>query len=225
MSEKRKKYRHKNSSPKYRIEFTRLSLFLWGGGFLFVLLWIFVFGILVGRGSLPNTVTALSDIRTQLNVVLEMVSRDRSKDLEPSKEPEPAPELAFYEDLPSKKEDEKETWTPKKRVAIPKTSIPETRAQQQSASPNPTHPKIADAQYTVQIASLEEKAKADKVVKELEQDGYSAYIREREVNGKTYYRVNCGIFTQKGAAEDYAEELFKKRGDKGLVMKLSVSHE
>jgi cell division septation protein DedD len=158
-------------------------------------------------------------------VVLEMVSRDRSKDLEPSKEPEPAPELAFYEDLPSKKEDEKETRTPKKRVAIPKISTPETRAQQQSASPNPTLLKIADAQYTVQIASLEEKAKADKVVKELEQDGYSAYIREREVNGKTYYRVNCGIFTRKGAAEDYAEELFKKRGDKGLVMKLSVNHQ
>ena len=100
------------------------------------------------------------------------------------------------------------------------------RAQQQAASPNPTLPKIAEAQYTVQITSLEEKAKADKVVKELEEDGYSAYIREREVNGKTYYRVNCGIFTRKGAAEDHAEELFKKRGgDKGLVMKLSVNHE
>jgi cell division septation protein DedD len=225
MPERRINYRNKNSSAKYRIEFTRLSLFLWGGGFLFVLCWIFVFGILVGRGSLPDTVTALSDIRRQLNVVQEMVSRDRSRDLESSEEPQTAPELAFYEDLSSKKDDEKEAWTPKQHVAIPIIRTPETQAQQQAAGTNTTLPKIADTQYTVQIASLEKKAVADKVVKELEEDGYLAYIHEREVNGKKYYRVNCGIFTQKAAAEDYAEELFKKRGDKGLVMKLSVNHE
>jgi len=148
-------------------------------------------------------------------------------------------EMGFYKNLSGKKEDETEAWTPKKRVAIPRREASETRTQPQAesleentaqtritvlpkATPESKLPKIAEAQYTVQLASLGEEAKAHEMVEELEKSGFPAYIHEREVKGRTYYRVNCGVFTRKGAAEDYAEELFKKKGISGLVMRLST---
>lgn len=191
----KKKSKQNKGSKTYRIEFTRLSLILWGGGFLFGLFWIFVFGILVGRGFLPEMLTDVSDIRSQLSAIQDMMSREGSDELGLSNESETELEMGFYKNLSGKKEDEIEAWAP----------------------------KIAEAQYTVQLASLGEEAKAHEMVEDLEKSGYPAYIHEREVKGKTYYRVNCGIFTRKGAAENYAEELSKKKGISGLVMRLSVN--
>jgi cell division septation protein DedD len=236
----KKKSKKTRGSKTYRIEFTRLSLVLWGGGFLFGLFWIFIFGVLVGRGFLPEMLTDVSDIRSQLSAIQDMMSRERSDEVALSDESETDLEMGFYKNLSGKKEDEIEAWAPKKRVAIPKREAPETQTQPQAASPekntaqtrvpvlqratpDSTLPRIADAQYTVQLASLGEEAKAHEMVEDLEKSGFPAYIHEREVKGRTYYRVNCGIFTRRGAAEDYAEELFKKKGISGLVMRLSVN--
>jgi len=236
----KKKSKQNKGSKTYRIEFTRLSLILWGGGFLFGLFWIFVFGILVGRGFLPEMLTDVSDIRSQLSVIQDMMSREGSDELGLPNKSETDLKMGFYKNLSGKKEDEIEAWVPKKRIAIPKRKAPETRTQPQAsnpekntaqtrvavlprATPDSTLPKIAEAQYTVQLASLGEEAKAHEMVEDLEKSGYPAYIHEREVKGKTYYRVNCGIFTRKGAAENYAEELSKKEGISGLVMRLSVN--
>lgn len=237
MAGKKKSKRNKGSKT-YRIEFTRLSLILWGGGFLFVWFWIFIFGILVGRGFLPEMFTDMSDIRSQLSAIQDMMSRERSDEVDLSNESETDLEMGFYKSLSGKKEDEIEAWAPKKRVAIQKREAPETQTQAASpekntaqtrvtvlprATPDSKLPKIAEAQYTVQLASLGEEGKAHEMVEELEKSGFPAYIHEREVKGRTYYRVNCGIFTRKGAAEDYAEELSKKKGISGLVMRLSVN--
>ncbi len=62
----KKRSRSKKRSKKYQIELTPLSIFLWGGCLFFVLAWIFVLGILVGRGFLPGAVTALSDLKDQI---------------------------------------------------------------------------------------------------------------------------------------------------------------
>ena len=236
----KKKSKRKTGAKTYRIEFTRLSLILWGGGFLFGLFWIFIFGILVGRGFLPDILTDVSDIRSQLSAIQDMMSRERSEETGLSNNSETDLEMGFYKNLSGKKEDEIEEWAPKKRVAISKRETLDTRTQPQAESlekntaptrvtvlpkttPVSKLPKIAEAQYTVQLASLGEEGKAHDMVEDLEKSGFPAYIHEREVNGRTYYRVNCGIFTRRGAAEDYARQLFKKKGISGLVMRLSVN--
>jgi cell division septation protein DedD len=236
----RKRSKPKKGSKTYRIEFTRLSLFLWGCGVLFGLFWIFVFGILVGRGFLPKILTDVSDIRSQLSIIQEMISREGSDKLDLFGESETDLEMGFYENLSGKKEDEIKAWAQKERVAIPKRKPPVKRTQQQIAgpeksmgqprvavlpreTPNSSLPKIVDTQYTVQLASLGEEAKAHEMVGDLEGSGYPAYVHERDVNGKIYYRVYCGVFSRKGAAENYAEELFEKKGITGLVMKLSAN--
>jgi cell division protein FtsN len=241
MTEKKKPKQNKESKI-YRIEFTRLSLILWVFGFLFGLFWIFIFGILVGRGFLPEMLTDVSDIRSQLSTIQDMMSRKKSDEMGLSNESETDLEMGFYKSLSDNKDEEIEAWVPKERGAIPKREAPETRTQPQPSNleentaqtritvlpnkaPGSKLPKIADAQYTVQLASLGEEGKAHDMVEDMEKSGFPAFINEKEVKGRTYYRVNCGVFTLKGAAEDYAEELFKKKGISGLVMKLSVDED
>jgi cell division septation protein DedD len=235
----KKKPKQKKGSKTYRIEVTRQSLILWVGGFLIGLFWIFIFGILVGRGFLPEILTDVSDIRSQLSAIQDMMSHERSDEMELSDPSGDDLEMGFYKNLSGKEEDEIEAWKPKKRVAIPKKEAPQTRIQLQTTNPEKNSaqtrdtvspkeipdsklPKIAEAQYTVQLYSLGEEGKAQELVENLEKSGFPAYIRESEVKGKTYFRVNCGSFTRRQAAEDYAEELYKKKGISGLVMRLSV---
>lgn len=194
----------------------------------------------MGRGFLPEMLTDVSDIRSQLSAIQDMMSRERSDEMDLSNESDTDLEMGFYKSLSGNKDDEIDAWAPKKRVAIPKREAPETRTQPQSESPEKSTaqtrvtvlprttpdsklPKITEAQYTVQLASLGEEGKAHEMVEDLEKSGFPAFINERKVKGRTYYRVNCGVFTRKGAAEDYAEELLKKMGISGLVMRLSVN--
>ena len=238
----KKKSKQNKESKIYRIEFTRLSLIIWVVGFLFGLFWIFIFGILVGRGFLPEMLTDVSYIRSQLSTIQDMMNREKSDETGLSNESETDLEMDFYKSLSDKKDDENEAWVPKKSVAISKRKAPETRTQTESSGleentaqtritvlpkkiPDSKLPKIAEAQYTVQLVSLGEEGKAQEMVEDLEKSGFPAFINEKEVKGKTYYRVNCGVFTQRGAAEDYAEEFFKKKGISGLVMRLSVEED
>jgi cell division septation protein DedD len=76
------------------------------------------------------------------------------------------------------------------------------------------------AKYTVQLASLEKKSKAGEMIRDLVQRGYPAYFYEAKVKGKTYYRVRCGKFPTRTAAEKYAWKLGKEAGIKGFVSRI-----
>jgi cell division septation protein DedD len=246
----KKRSRSKKRSKKYQIELTPLSIFLWGGCLFFVLAWIFVLGILAGRGFLPGAVTALSDLKNQIGVLQQKVSRERPpQDLGPPKKPDSEPKLAFYDNLSSKKvEPLKETAPPrnaKKRSRINSHAKRTNSSQQVSptresssaqkatdqnrvgtsnvsrlAKKERREPSAPKAKYTVQLASLDEKNKAERFISDLVQRGYSAYFYEAKVKGKTYYRVRCGTFPNRKAAEDYARKLRKEAGMKGFVSRI-----
>ena len=226
------------ASKKYKIELTPLSILLWVGGLFFVLSWIFVLGILVGRGYLPGAVTAISDIGSRISTLEEMVSSNRSSDLASPKESESDPKLTFFDELSSKREEAKEERTPKRSVKGKESQrqrealrpMNKNRDQKQvvvsqKAQPNQSLPRIADAQYTVQLASFGEKSRAEKMINDLVGRGYLAYYYEGKVKGKTYHRVRCGIFPRRKAAEDYAEKLLREEGIKGLVIRIEWSHD
>jgi cell division septation protein DedD len=246
----KKRSRSKKRSKRYQIELTPLSVFLWGGCLFFVLAWIFVLGILVGRGFLPGAVTALSDLKNQIGVLQQMVSRERPpKDLNPPKKPDSDPKLAFYDKLSSKKEEtlrervpprnaKKSTRikaNPKRTNASPQSSLKSESSDAQKAKDQNREgiSKVVrlekkergetsgpEARYTVQLASLDEKNKAKRFIGELIQRGYPAYFYEAKVKGKTYYRVRCGKFPSRKAAEDYASKLRKEAGMEGFVSRI-----
>lgn len=218
----KKRSRPKKRSKKYQIELTPLSISLWGGCLFFVLAWIFVLGILVGRGFLPGAVTALSDLKDRLGIFQPKVSREKpQEDLDPTKKSNSEPKLDFFDNLSSKKvEPPKEAAPPrnaKKRVKTTTNAKRTNSLKQISPTSEPTAPV---GKYTVQLASLEDKSKAEKFISDLVQRGYPAYFYEAKVKGKTYYRVRCGKFPSRKTAEEYATKLRKEAGMKGFVSRV-----
>jgi cell division septation protein DedD len=223
----KKRSRSKKKSRKYQIELTPLSIFLWGGCVFFVLAWIFVLGILVGRGFLPGAVTALSDLKNQLGALPHKVSREKpQQELEATKESDSEPKLGFYDNLSSKKvEPPKEATAPRharrtnssRQLSHTRESTGAQKAITQNRKEETREPQASKGKYTVQLASLENKNKAEKFIRDLVQRGYPAYFYEAKVKGKSYYRVRCGQFPSRKTAEDYASKLRREAGLKGFV--------
>jgi cell division septation protein DedD len=236
----KKRSRSKKGSKKYQIELTPLSIFLWGGCLFFVLAWIFVLGILVGRGFLPGAVTALSDLKDQIGVLPHKVTRERpQQELDPAKKSDSEPEMAFYDKLSRKKVEPVKETAPRrnarrtnssKRLSPTRGSSGAQKATEQNRAGTSNvsrlqeketrEPQAPKGKYTVQLASLEDKNKAKKFISDLVHRGYPAYFYEAKVKGKTYYRVRCGKFPSRKTAEDYASKLRREAGLKGFVSRV-----
>ena len=216
-----KKSRSRKRRKKYQIELTSLSTFLWGIFLFFLLGWVFVLGISVGRGSLPKVVTNMSSyIKGVIGKPAETILRpSKSYEVKSSKKSEPDPKLAFYEKLSIKKEDVKikqqSTDALPRKTEVSQRVSPDRKKDNSAKTLNtPSNRWIDGTRYTVQLASLSDGDKAEKLSKRLLDQGYPAYFYEVKVKGKTYYRVRCGKFTSKEDARDYAEKLAREEGIK-----------
>jgi len=232
----KRKPRAKKKAKTFQFELTSLSTLFWSIFLFFLLTWIFVLGILVGRGFLPGAVTTISDLRSQISKLQEMVRNKKTDNRMALKKPTPDPKLAFYEKLSSKKDEVKNNQKPEKEAGSPKKTTPPKKVEDiqkrlldeqkkkdsnsiQTAKREP-EPLTSGIQYTVQIASLRDKEKAEKLINSLIDRGYQAYYYEAKVNGKTYYRVRCGRFSDRADAGDYARKLADEEGIKGFVSRL-----
>ena len=226
------KSKSKKAANKYKIELTSLSLFLWGGCLFFILVWIFVLGILVGRGFLSGSVTVISDLKSQINKLPGMVSTNKSQDRRSQKKSDPNPKFAFYEKLSIKKDEAKKNWNLERKVEKTKkepfpmkvkTSQEKPQEKKKEGIGNqkkkPELP-IPETHYTVQLASLGDKIGAEKFIKKLIAQGYPAYSYEVRVKDKTYYRIRCGRFMSRKEAKGYARKLKREEGHEGFVSKL-----
>lgn len=191
----------------YHLELSIGSIFFWGLGLVFILAWIFVLGILVGRGFLPAGVKTLTELKTQIAKLQEMVSRKNSSGSVPIGKMNKEPKFAFHDKLASP---QKETPGIKDKSGINKRSgRPKTEDKKKQ-------PPISGL-YTVQIASLDDGPKAAMMAKQLAERGYPAYSYKVIVKGKTFYRVRCGPFKDKVEARDLLSLLAKKERIKGFV--------
>jgi len=111
----------KKQGKKYHLDFS-LTFVSFAGLILFLLLgWIFVLGILVGRGFLPKEVKTLSALKTPITKLQDIVSRKPSSDLNVIKDADKDPKFAFYDELSKKKEEVARKVPPRvrKRVVQP----------------------------------------------------------------------------------------------------------
>jgi cell division septation protein DedD len=228
----------KGGRKRYQIEVTSVTLFLWGFCLLFFVAWIFVLGVLVGRGFLPGADSALTDLKSQVSKVQEMMARSKRSDQGAQKREAIDEKLAFYEKLESKKDEAKR----KEQIA---SNIKEGAGQKSNDSREavkvdlskkendtkmdqkkpgegvgPTVPPAGKGPYTLQIASLEDREKAENMVRSLTPLGCDAYFYEVRVKGKRYYRVRCGRFMTREEAGDHASKLLKETGLRGFVCKI-----
>lgn len=206
----------------FRIELTPLSALLWAVFIFFSLTWIFVLGILVGRGLLPGTVTKLVDLKAQMKRLQEMVGDKKAQPPGPQEEPDTAVKLDFFQELISKKDEVKKSWdkdtgdaeTPEPPPVDTKEEKPGTNKKEDRV------PFLPEGQYTVQLASLREMEQAEKMIQHLTDMGYDPYYYKASVEGKTYYRIRCGRFKARQEALHYAAKIENESGLKGFVAKV-----
>ena len=245
MARKRTKGR-KGAKKKYQIEMTSFSIFIWTFCLFFLLTWIFVLGILVGRGFFPSAVTAISDIKGQIGKLQGMVGQNKSPEPAATKKKESDPKLAFYDRLSNKKEVAQKTPTEvpqvsKKPVKAKKETKPKPPPQDpiptSKTAPKPDAKPVSkpektvekpkdevkppsQARYTIQLASLELVSQAEKMSSRLVKQGFPAYFYDVEVKGKTYYRVRCGRFVTRKEAAVFVKKMKSEAGVKGFVTRL-----
>jgi len=212
-----------SKKAKYQIELSSMSLVFWAVCILFFMGWIFVLGVLVGRGFLPAN-TAIADLKAQVTKLQEMVGRNKRADQKPQAKDDIDSKLGFYDKLESKKEDkgkpfpelppeppksEKTVKPADKTLADVKADIAkkDSSVKKEDAAKN-----AGPFRYVIQIAALDEKAKAEDMVRKLSERGVEAYLQETVVKGKTFYRVRCGKFVTKEEAGNYAQKLPKEAG-------------
>jgi cell division protein FtsN len=239
-----KKTKKKNKTKKYHVEFSFTSLLCWILGLFFLLAWIFVLGILVGRGFLPESVRTLSELKAPIAKLQNMVGTKKKTDLEEIKNLDENPRFAFYDELASKKEktikrhfsqDKKKIsgFKPDKDSSEKKVYVSDTEEKQGSEKPDglpeknpaPTQHVTAnlpgsEGTYTLQLASLERKSQAEKYTNSLLDRGYPAYFYEADIKGKTYYRVRCGLFKTRKEAQAFATQLAEEENIKGYVTRV-----
>lgn len=212
------KARPKKKSKKYHLDFSRTSLFFWSLGSLFLLAWIFVLGILVGRGLLPQGVNTLSKLRMPIVKFKEAVIDSKTSDLDNIKGLDKDPEFKFYDQLTTRKQElankptsgRKNSRQRKTQPGLPETNRRSVKKDEVSGE---------GGSYTVQVASLGSENKADKMMDRLKNRGYLAYVIKVNIKGKTYYRVRCGKFKDRKDANDYAMLLARQETIKGFVTK------
>ncbi len=71
--------------------------------------------------------------------------------------------------------------------------------------------KLPTGRYTLNIASFKDKGNADRLMKELDDKGYEAFVEKADIPGKgIWYRVAVGRFSSQGEAQALARGLREK---------------
>ena len=220
-----RKPKTKEKRKGYYVEFSIVSLFFWGLGLFFLLAWIFVLGILVGRGFLPEGVKNLSDLKA-IAKFQHMVGKKKPSELDVLKKPDKDPKFAFYDELSAKKEEAGEKSQISKKKKEDRTNLdkevkpPEITRKDDKAKEIQPAPTETGRVHTVQLASVEKEIMAIKMVNRLADLGYPVYYLKAVIKGKTYFRVRCGKFKTKKEASDLKRQLASREGIKGFVTKV-----
>lgn len=74
--------------------------------------------------------------------------------------------------------------------------------------------------FTLQLSSFKDKVEAQDLQNKLKTEGYTTYITEGDVDGKTFFRVRLGGYRTLDAANDARVELEKATKKTASVMKL-----
>jgi cell division septation protein DedD len=81
-----------------------------------------------------------------------------------------------------------------------------------------TTPKPPAGRYTVNVGSFREKARAERLMRELDGRGYRAFVAKSTVPKKgTWYRVSVGRYSSREEAEAFARALKEKEGMDSFV--------
>ncbi|NNL78439.1 MAG: hypothetical protein HKO68_19085 [Desulfobacterales bacterium] len=236
-----KKNKKVSLSKKPFLVLTRRAIVGWLVVIFLVCAWMFVIGVLVGRGTAPVKFD-IAKIQKKLEA-----SSEELKKQKPGQTHEPIgilkdkTKLDFYEALPENREDttlDGKAFAPKdtkkiKPLPPQKGSLNTTKKKAKKSIPpkaEPSKPKQSQQDvpkskkqptgkiYTIQAASVKAVKDADQLVAALKKKGFSAYRAIGKIPGKgIWYRVRIGEYTRRTDARPTLEKL-KKEGMKPIVV-------
>jgi cell division septation protein DedD len=198
---------------------------------VFVSAWMFVLGVLVGRGTAPVRFD-VQKLEKELAALKEAVIQKERAAISDKPDQEDASEnLVFYEALKEKGSASQlaaENIKPKaietpealtdntsslKAPPSAKVSKKNTTKQKKRTVPAPAPPKSATkGDYTIQVAAVKDAGAADRLIKKLRGQGFAAYRITSRVEGKgTWYRVRVGHFPDENAAAATVRKLKAKQ--------------
>ena len=201
----------------------------------FLCAWMFVLGVLVGRGTAPVKFN-LAALGKKMAGPQKAASVKQGK-IAPQKDAATVKDktkLDFYEALKEDKEDTKVSVRPKPKAAERKFEKPVEKAAapvktaKQSKPPEKAPSKVkvaavaktstASPTYTIQAASVRNAKDADRMIQKLKKRGYPAYRAIGKVPGKgVWFRVRIGTYKSKSEARPTLDKL-KKDGLKPILV-------
>lgn len=223
---------------------TRKGKVVWAIMFVFIAGWMFILGILVGRGTAPVNLEMdrfekeLADLRSALR------EKESDPDGDESGQQNPATtQLGFYEALMQTKPakdfkvdpkliDQKALESlPETKPASPKPANrtapeKETRKEPASQPRQPSKPKepvkspdVKKGGYTIQVAAFSDAANSRSMVSRLKEKGFPAYQIQSPSGsgGAVLHRVRVGAFQDRRSAETMLAKL-QSQQFKGLVV-------
>ncbi|MCP3963230.1 MAG: SPOR domain-containing protein [bacterium] len=206
-----------NESSYYEIALTNRQVLVSFVVLLTCVLAAFVSGVWVGReGSRPEVVeqdqvasaeAAPGDLE-QLDEF--KFFSDQEKGAEPASEPQKDTTLA--EDVGSAGAPRQ---TPPPNAAPPPSTPPPPRAAPPPPRQTPPPPRpaaTADPRegFVIQVLSTRDEARANRVLGQLRQGGYTVFLSPVQVGTQVNYRVRVGPFEQRPAADQTAREVNDK---------------
>lgn len=237
-------------SRRFRWEFGMKEVLLYGVGLIVAFSWMFVFGILVGRG-IPLLNSDFPSIETYVFRLLGL-EKEMTPPAVETKENWDSPEkmlsnLNYYEDLTQGNSHPTPHLKPLIPVSPPGTDSNAEKAVQkeknqtaqvadfqellqqplanQSLSKPPREPHLTDpvpGQFTLLISSLKEAENAQRLVEQLRTKGYSPRLETLTLSGSgKWHRVLIGSFPTREEALNFAAEFNRKERMEGLVIRES----
>jgi cell division septation protein DedD len=229
----------KGQKKLIRFDLSRLALAGWCFALLVALLWMFVLGVLVGKGITPANIN-LTEIKKKM--IDQGVWPGSNKSVQEEETPRttntkkkiPLKDLEFYEKLAQKKKESLQESTPvqtapkdKPAAAIethPKP-VATTQAQPPSGSPKTAEvskeEKLSTGNFTVQLASFKDQNSAKKFAAQFQDLKPNVTVRTVDLPGKgRWYRVQVGRLSSRDEATALADRLAKKYQLKAFVISL-----
>jgi cell division protein FtsN len=211
----------------FMLQLTGRGITLWLCLIFLVCGWMFVLGVLVGRGSAPVNFD-IQAIQEELIALKESMLKKEKDVIELHLEKGQAKNtLEFYEALKGKiKDDTIDMPARKEKPAQSKTA--DLTSKQKGDSPsapsleNSTSKQIKPQKggtLAVQVASTKDPASANQMVAQLQNKGYPAFSMKAEIPEKgTWYRVRIGYFNSKADAESVQRQLLQEKY-KGIIVR------
>ena len=211
---------------------------------LFIAAWMFLLGILVGRGTAPVNLEVGKLEKELADLKAAMTRKEHAKiNAQTSGKDSGKPQLGFYEALKDPKQNKPHKDKPSAIQAakqppkpartekeVPPKPFPEKKAPLKSPDrPNqkPAAPSgVADSgnvrkgkgRFTIQVAAVKETGSAERLVAQLRKKGYPAYQVRVDLQGRgAWHRVRVGAFETRAAADRMLAKL-KAGRHSGMVV-------